>query len=560
MQKIVECVPNFSEGRDLAVIKQITDEIEKVEGANLLDVDPGADTNRTVVTIVGAPDAVVEAAFRAIKKASEVIDMRLHTGAHPRMGATDVCPFIPVSNITMDECVELAKTLGKRVGDELEIPVYLYEYAASKPEWKNLANVRKGEYEGLYARFDDAYWKPDFGPAKFNASSGATAISARKFLVAYNVNLNTRDTKKATGIALDIREQGRGKRDGNGKIMKNADGTKMMTPGTLKSVKAVGWYIDEYNMAQVSINLTDTDITPIHIAFDEVCCQAEKRGLRVSGSEIVGMVPLKAMTDAGKYYLAKQNKSKGASTHELVRLAIQSMGLDEISPFIPDERIIEFRLAGDAQTNQLVTMKLNEFNDELASDSPAPGGGSVSALVSSMSVSLTAMVGLLTHGKKGYNDVWEEVERLGEDAQSLKDQLQFLVDVDTQSFNDVMSAMRLAKKTSTQIETRNEAIEMATKISANVPFKVMQLSFEAMKLARRMSQIGNQNSLSDAGVALLIAYAGFRGAAMNVQINLGDIQDKIFVSEMTTNVHQLKNDALTLYSQGLDDIEGKLAL
>jgi glutamate formiminotransferase/formiminotetrahydrofolate cyclodeaminase len=558
MQKIVECVPNFSEGRDLALIEKITSSITQVEGVTLLDVDPGADTNRTVVTFVGGPEAAVEAAFQAIKRASELIDMRKHSGAHARMGATDVCPFIPVSNMDMEECVELSRILGKRVGEELNIPVYLYEYSASSPDRENLANIRAGEYEGLSEKLRDPHWKPDFGEAKFNARSGATVIGARKFLIAYNVNLNTRDTKKATDIALEIREAGRNARDPEtNKFIRDENGNPIMRPGVLKAVKAVGWYIDEYNMAQISMNLVDMEVTPIHIAFDEVVKQADLRGLRVSGSELVGLIPLSAMLDAGKYFLSKQNSSTAVSNAELIRIAIQSMGLNEIAPFNPQERIIEYQLGSKDEKN-LVDMGVTEFVDELASDSPAPGGGSVSALASAMAAGLTNMVGVLTYGKKGYEDNWSEVEELSNKAQALKNTFMFLVDEDTRSFNEVMAALRLPKATEEQQTARLEALQEATIYSAEIPLKVMRHSLEIMQLAARMAEIGNQNSLSDAGVAVLQAQAGLEGAALNVLINIPGIDDEKIVSEFEKEVEQLQAESSTLAEKVLSAMTKKL--
>jgi len=558
MQKIVECVPNFSEGRDLTVIDQISTALKQVEGVTLLDVDPGADTNRTVVTFVGSPDAVVEGAFQAIKRAAEVIDMQQHTGAHARMGATDVCPFIPVSGVSMEECADMARRLGQRVGEELNIPVYLYEFAASSPERQNLANIRAGEYEGLAEKLKDPHWKPDYGKPEFNARAGATVIGARKFLIAYNVNLNTRDRKKATDIALEIREAGRNARDPEtGKFIRDENGTPIKRPGTLKAVKAVGWYIDEYNMAQISMNLVDQDITPIHIAFDEVVKQADLRGLRVSGSELVGLIPLQAMLEAGRHYLRKQHSSTAVSQDELIRIAIQSMGLNEISPFDPRERIIEYQLATD-NAGKLVRLGLTEFVDELASDSPAPGGGSVSALASAMSAGLTNMVGVLTYNKKGYEDHWSEVEELSNAAQSLKDTFLQLVDEDTDSFNQVMAAMRLPKKSEAQQAVRDQAIQAATIHSTRVPLRVMEHSLKAMQLAARMTEIGNQNSLSDAGVALLQARAGLEGAALNVLINIPGLDDQEIVSDFKHKVADLRAEAAKLVDHTLDAINAKL--
>ncbi|NQV14028.1 glutamate formimidoyltransferase [bacterium] len=558
MQKIVECVPNFSEGRDLAVIDQITTALKQVEGVTLLDVDPGADTNRTVVTFVADPDSAVEGAFQAIKRASEVIDMRQHSGAHARMGATDVCPFIPVSGISMEECAELARQLGKRVGEELNIPVYLYEYSASTPERQNLANIRAGEYEGLADKLKDPQWKPDFGKAEFNARAGATVMGARKFLIAYNINLNTRDAKKATDIALEIREGGRNKRDPKTKrFIRDENGEPIKRPGTLKAVKAVGWYINEYKMAQISMNLVDQELTPIHVAFDEVVKQADLRGLRVSGSELVGLIPLNAMLDAGKYFLKKQNASTAVSQAEIIRIAIQTLGLNEISRFDPQERIIEYQLGSSTQ-QKLVDRLVTNFVDELASDSPAPGGGSVSALGSAMAAGLANMVGVLTFNKKGYQDHWDEIEELSNEAQALKDTFLYLVDEDTRSFNQVMTAMRLPKKSTEQKSIRDQAVQEATIYSARIPLEVMQHSLKTMKLAGRMAEIGNQNSLSDAGVALLQARAGLEGAAMNVLINIPGIEDKDLVTDFETQVADLRDEAKVLAEETLSDIDTKL--
>jgi len=558
MQKIVECVPNFSEGRDLALIEQISQAIDQVEGVTLLDVDPGADTNRTVVTFVGDPEATVEAAFQGIKRAAELIDMRKHSGAHARMGATDVCPFIPVSNMTMEECVELSRILGKRVGEALNIPVYLYEYSATTPARENLANIRAGEYEGLSEKLKDPQWKPDFGKAEFNQTAGATVMGARKFLIAYNVNLNTRDQKKATDIALEIREAGRNKRHPvTNKFIRDENGTPIKRPGTLKAVKAVGWYIDEYHMAQISMNLVDMDVTPFHVAFDEVVKQADLRGIRVSGSELVGLIPLQGMLDAGRYFLKKQKSSTAVSNAELIRIAIQSMGLNEISPFNPQERIIEYQL-GNKDEKNLVDMGVTEFVDELASDSPAPGGGSVSALAAAMAAGLTNMVGVLTHGKKGYQDHWDEIEELSNQAQSLKDTFLFLVDEDTRSFNSVMAAIRLPKQSKAQQTARSEALQQATIYSAQVPLKVMQQSLEIMKLAGRMAAIGNQNSLSDAGVAVLQARAGLEGAALNVLINIPGIDDQDIAAKFEEEVRQLKDYSTELAEKLLADMQTKL--
>ncbi len=557
--QIVECVPNFSEGRDLNIIRQITGEIEKIEGVTLLDVDPGADTNRTVVTFVGNPVAVVEAAFQAIKKASEVIDMRHHTGAHPRMGATDVCPFIPVANITMNTCVELAEKLGKRVGEDLKIPVYLYEHAATRPERRNLATIRAGEYEALPEKLKSPDFKPDFGEPLFNPQAGATVIGARKFLIAYNVNLNTRNRKLASDIALDIREQGRAKRDENGKILRDAEGKMINVPGTLEAVKAVGWYIDEYKMAQISMNLVDFDLTPMHVAFDEVCAQAERRGLRVTGSELVGLAPLQALLRAGGHYLKKQGNSTAVPEAELVRIAIQSLGLSEVAPFNPTEKIIEYQLR-DSGKASLVRHTVSDFVDELSSDSPAPGGGSVAALAGSLAAALVNMVGVLTFGKKGYQAVATRVEELSLKAKTLKEKLLLLVDADTAAFNKVLASRRLKKKTDEQRIIRAATILKATKLSAQVPLQVMEAALEVARLAVELGEIGNRNSLSDAGVAILISRAGLEGAAMNVLINLKGLDAPEFVTGLTEKTQELRNEMRALTEATLQKIFKTLTL
>jgi glutamate formiminotransferase/formiminotetrahydrofolate cyclodeaminase len=525
--RLVECVPNFSEGNDQGVIDTITAAIDSTDGAHLLDVDPGKDTNRTVVTFVAQYDAVVSAAFNAIETASRLIDMSQHTGAHARMGATDVCPLIPVSGVTMEECVELAKQLGARVGEELGIPVYLYEHAATTPERENLAKVRAGEYEGLPEKMKDPAWKPDFGPAEFNAKSGATVIGAREFLIAYNVNLNTRDRKSASDIALSIREAGRAKRDGNGKIVKDADGKTIMVPGTLKSCKAVGWYIDEYKRAQVSINLTNATITPPAVAFDEAKRQAEKRGLRVTGSELVGLIPLEAMLHAGRHYLTLQGKSTGVPEAELIETAVQSLGLNEISRFDPKDKIIEYRVA---QERPLAEASVTAFVDETSIDSPVPGGGSVAALMGSLSAALTSMVAALTVGKKGYRDVDEEMKAVAVTAQSLKATLLNAVDDDSESFDQVMAAMRLTRKTDADREHRDKMIEEATKGAVAVPMSVLRRCQEILDPLQAVAERGNANSASDAGVAAHALRAAASGALLNVLINLGGMSDEPFVT------------------------------
>jgi len=492
MMKLVECVPNISEGRDAAKIKQVTDVVEKFEGVKLLDVDPGKATNRTVITIVGEPQKVVEAAFQLIKKAQEVIDMSVHSGEHPRFGATDVCPFIPIAGMNMDEAADLARQLGARVGSELNIPVYLYENAASTEERKNLAVCRSGEYEGL-EKLSDPQWKPDFGPAEFNASvkkSGVTAIGARDFLVAYNVNLNTTSTRRANAIAFDIREAGRVKREGNpvtGKVVNDKDGNPMREPGKLKAVKGIGWYIEEYGIAQISYNLTNINITSVHEAFDETCKSAIEKGIRVTGSELVGLIPLQAMLDAADYFLKKQRRSLGISEKEKINIAIKSLGLDDLAPFNPKQKIIEYMLE-EEKDNQLIAMSLGNFADETASESPAPGGGSIAAYVGAMGISLGTMVANLSAHKRGWDDRWEEFSKWAERGQAQKAQLIKLVDEDTQAFNKIMDAFGLPKGSDEEKAARDEAIQNATKGAIDVPFKVMELALESMEVLKAMAE------------------------------------------------------------------------
>jgi glutamate formiminotransferase/formiminotetrahydrofolate cyclodeaminase len=534
MNQFIECVPNFSEGRDMNVIKQITDEIEKVEGVKLLDVDPGKATNRTVVTFVGGPDAVIEAAFRAIQKAASVIDMSKHKGEHPRFGGTDVCPLIPIGNITMHETAAYARKLAERVGKELEIPVYCYENAAFSDERRNLANCRAGEYEGLHKKLEDPHWKPDFGPAKFNPRTGAIAIGARDFLVAYNVNLNTTSTRRANAVAFDIREKGRPAREGNpftGKIKKDEQGNEIWIPGMLKSCKAIGWYIEEYGIAQVSINLTNISITPVHIAFEAASKCAQARGMRVSGSELVGLIPLRAMIDAGKYFLRKQNRSTGISEEEIIKIAIKSLGLDDLKPFHPKEKIIEYLLE-DHSKKKLIDLTCKGFANETASESPAPGGGSVSAYIGALGVSLATMVANLSSHKAGWDERWEEFSDWAEKGQKLKDELLSLVDEDTRSFNLIMDAFGLPKSTPEEKAVRTEAIQAATKYAIEVPFKTMQKAFESMEIIKAMVEIGNPNSVTDAGVGALCARSAVMGAFLNVKVNAAGLKDKTFVEDI----------------------------
>lgn len=517
MRPIVECVPNFSEGRDRSKIDAILAAISSATGVTVLDADPGAETNRTVVTFVGDPDAVLEGAFRGIAEAARLIDMRTHTGAHARLGATDVCPFVPVRDVTMEDCAELARRLGARVGSELGIPVYLYEAAASRPERRNLADVRAGEYESLAAREGDPKWTPDFGPAKFPPKHGAIVIGARPFLIAYNVNLNTRSKKLAHDVALSLREKGRRQLGPDGAPKKDAKGEFVMTPGRLKECKAVGWSIPEYGAAQISINLTNFHVTSLHHAFDAACDEAGRRGLRVTGSEIVGLVPLEAMRRAGTHYLEKQGLSPGVSEAELVHTAIRSLGLDDVAPFDPSRKIIETRLA---RADSLVLRTVRNFCDELASESPAPGGGSVAALLGALAAALASMVAALTFGKKGFETAASRFAALGVESQLLKDEFLDAVDRDTDAFNDVLAAMKLSKKTPEEIARRNEAIAAANREATLVPLGVLERTTRAAEFARDVALHGNPNSLSDAGVAALCVRAAAEGAHMNVLINL----------------------------------------
>ena len=535
MKQLIECVPNFSEGSDLSIIKQITNEIESVEGVRLLDVDPGKATNRTVVTFVGEPISVIEAAFRAIKKAAELIDMRKHTGEHPRMGATDVCPLIPVANISMEETAEWSKKLGERVGNELEIPVYLYEDAQKNPERKNLSIIRAGEYEGFSKKILLSEWAPDFGKAIFNAKSGATVIGARDFLVAYNINLNTTSTRRANAIAFDVRESGR--------KIQNEKGEEIVQPGTLKSVKAIGWFIEEYGVAQISMNLTNVNITPIHIAFDEVCKKANERGVRVTGSELVGLIPLKSLLDAGRYFLEKQQRSVGVSEKELIHIAIKSLGLDELSEFIPEKKIIEYLLNEEKQ-DKLVNLSLQEFANETASESPAPGGGSIAAYMGSLGISLATMVANLSAHKKGWDKRWKEFSDWAEKGQKIKDELLYLVDEDTNAFNKIMEAFSLPKSSEQEVKTRSEAIQNATKYATEVPLKTMILAYSSFPIIKAMAEIGNPNSISDAGVGALCARSAVIGAYMNVRINAAELKDEAFKKEILAKAEKIKNDAI----------------
>lgn len=548
-QQLIECVPNISEGRDTAKIKAITDVVETVEGVKLLDVDPGKATNRTVITFVGEPEKAIEAAFLLIKKASELIDMSKHSGEHPRFGATDVCPLVPIANISMEETAKYSHKLGERVGRELGIPGYFYENAAKEEKRKNLASCRAGEYEGLSKKLSDPNWKPDFGPAEFNASvakSGATAISARDFLVAYNINLNTTSTRRANAIAFDIREAGRIKREGNpltGKKVLDANGEPVREPGKLKCVKGIGWYIDEYGIAQISYNLTNISVTSIHEAFDATVESATSRGLRVTGSELIGLVPLNAMLDAGRYFLKKQERSTGVSESELIKIAIKSLGLDDLAPFDPNEKIIEYKLRSGAES-KLVDMNLADFADETASESPAPGGGSISAYVGALGISLATMVANLSSHKRGWDERWEEFSVWAEKGQAIKNKLIHLVDEDTNAFNKIMDAYGLPKDSDAEKAARKQAIQDATKYAIEIPFKVMETVYESFEVIEGMVDTGNPNSITDAGVGALCARSAIMGAFMNVKINTGDLEDKSYVADILKRGQEIQDKAI----------------
>ena len=562
MQKLIECVPNFSEGRDQNVIRGITDAIKSVDGVSLLDVDPGASTNRTVVTFVGSPDTAVEAAFRAIKKAAELIDMRKHKGAHPRMGATDVCPFIPVSNVSWEEAIDCANRLAKRVGDELKIPVYLYEKAAKNKSRSNLSVIRVGEYEGFFEKIRQPEWKPDFGPAVFNEKSGATAIGVRDFLVAYNVNLNTKSARRANSVAFDVREQGRVQtEDGTpgGKPVLDANGEPIRVPGMLKHVKAIGWFVKEYGIAQVSMNLTNIEETPLHAAFDACCESAAKRGLRVTGSEIVGMVPKKCLVDAGRYFLRKQKWSEGVSDEELIDIAIRSMGLSELRPFDPKEKVIEFKIESAEPKSSLAKMNLREFCNETLSDSPAPGGGSVAALMGALGASLGGMVANLSAGKRGWDDKLEYFSDWAVKAQQLKDELLSLVDEDTAAFNKVMDAFALSKESAEEKTARSAAIEQATKYAAEVPLKVMETASKSYEMLAEMADKGNPASVSDVGVGALATRACIEGAALNVRINLAQLKDEKFKGALAQRMRNISVDSDAQFEKITKIVEKQLS-
>ncbi len=548
-KRIIECVPNFSEGRDMSVISRITEEIERVEGVKLLNVDPGVATNRTVVTFAGEPECVCEAAFKAIQMAAELIDMSRHSGEHPRMGATDVCPLIPISGVSMEETAAYARRLAERVGKELNIPVYCYENAAFSEERKNLANCRAGEYEGLPKKFEDNNWKPDYGPSAFEesvAKTGATAIGARDFLIAINYNLNTTSTRRANAVAFDVREKGRKKREGNpitGKIVKDASGNDVWTPGTLKGCKAIGWYIEEYGIAQVSMNVTDINATPVHVAFDEVSAKAAERGIRVTGSEIVGLVPKKVLLDAGKYYLEKQKRSAGIPEEEMIKIAVKSMGLDDLKPFDPKEKVIEYLLE-EQISDKLIDLTCRGFALETASESTAPGGGSVSAYMGSLGAALGTMVANLSAHKPGWDDKWEYYSKWAEKGLAITERMLYLVDEDTNSFKKILDAFAMPKSTEQEREARKEAIENATLYATRVPLMTMQTAYEAFDLCEAMVKEGNPNSISDAGVGALALRAAVMGGYMNVKINSADLKERERADQLVREAKEIFEKSL----------------
>jgi len=560
--RLIECVPNFSEGRDMEKIKQITDEIESVEGVLLLDVDPGKDTNRTVVTFVGDPESVCEAAFRAVRKAAQVIDMSKHSGAHPRMGATDVCPLVPVAGLTMEETAEYARKLARRIGEELSLPVYCYESAAFEEKRRNLASVRAGEYEGLKKKLEDPVWKPDFGPARFDAGAGAVIVGARDFLVAFNINLNTTSTRRANAIAFDVRERGREKREGNpitGKVLRDAEGNPVMIPGSLKAVKAIGWYIPEYGFAQISMNLTNIGITPVHIAFDEVCRKAGERGVRVTGSELVGLMPLKSMLDAGRYFLHLQQRSAGVSDEELIRTAVRSMGLSELKPFNPQEKIIEYILA-DKKKKKLVDLSLASFVWETSSDSPAPGGGSVAAAMGAMGAALGSMVANLSGHKRGWDDRWEEFATWAERGAEMQKRLLELVDEDTEAYNGILKAYEMPKKSDEEKAARAAAVEAATLHASLVPLTVMKEAYKVFELLEEMTAKGNPNSVTDGAVGVLAVRACIQGAFLNVKINVKGLKDRAKAEELLISAQGIDEAAAAIQNEIITRVVTQLAI
>lgn len=563
--RIIECVPNFSEGRDKNVIKSITDAIESVKGIKLLDVDPGEATNRTVVTFVGEPETVVEAAFRGVKRAAELIDMRQHHGAHPRMGATDVCPLIPIAGVTLEECAELARKLAEWISAELEIPTYCYEAAAFTPERKNLAVCREGEYEALPEKMNHPGKGPDFGDRPFDekaARTGATTVGARDFLIAVNFNLNTTSTRRANAIAFDVREKGRPVREGGkvtGKPLKDAEGNTIMQPGTLKATKAIGWYIDEYGIAQVSMNITDISTTPLHVAFDEVCRAAAARGVRVTGTEIVGLVPKRTLIEAGRYFLHKQQRSTGISESEIIRMAVKSMGLDELAPFKPEEKVVEYLVAPANGARRLTDMTCAEFADETASESPAPGGGSISAYMGALAAALGTMVANLSAHKAGWDERWKEFSDQADRGQELLSRLLHLVDEDTEAFNRIMDAFKLPKSTPEEKEARKQAIEAATLYATQVPLQTMEAAVETFPLLESMARTGNPASVSDAGVGALAARSAVLGAQLNVRINAAGLADRAEADRLTTRAAEIAALAISSEAKVLEAANEALA-
>lgn len=562
MSKIIECVPNFSEGRDRAVLREITDVVDRVDGAALLDVDPGAATHRTVVTFAGEPEAVVEAAVRSAEVAARLIDMRKHRGEHPRFGAMDVCPLVPVSGISMEETVEWARKLAQRLGEEVGLTVYCYENAAFSEERRNLATVRAGEYEGLEQKLASPDWQPDFGPSEFNAQSGATAVGARDYLIAYNINLNTTSTRRANAVAFDVREKGRVKREGgelSGAVVRDESGNAVWEPGSLKAVKAIGWFIEEYGIAQISMNLTDVRQTPVHVAFDETAEKARRRGLRVTGSELVGLVPLDVMLEAGRYYLAKQERSLGVPDRELIKIAVKSLGLDDLKPFDPDQKIIEYRLRSVLPSEpKLVDRTLEGFADETASESPAPGGGSVSAAVGALGAALGAMVANLSSHKRGWDARWREFSDWAVEGKRIYSKLLELVDEDTAAFNAVMAAYRLPQGDAAERERRDEAIQSAARRAMETPLEVMEASLEAMPLLEAMAREGNPASVSDAGVGALCARAAARGGLLNVRINSSELADREAAAELVARAEEIEAQMEDLESRVLAAVAERL--
>jgi glutamate formiminotransferase len=550
MQKILECVPNFSEGQDLALIGKITDAIQTVDGVKLLDVDPGAATNRTVVTFAGEPEAVIEAAVLAGRMAAELIDMSRQKGEHPRFGGMDVCPLVPIAGLSMEETVGYARELARRLGEEVGLTVYCYEHAATSPERRNLAKVRAGEYEGLAERLADPQWAPDFGPAEFQPRTGATAVSARDFLIAYNVNLNTTSSRRANAVAFDVREKGRIKREGNpltGPIVKDENGATVWTPGSLSCVKGIGWYIQEYGICQVSMNLTDLTVTSAHVAFDEVCRKAEARGIRVTGSELIGLIPLQEMLEAGRYFLRKQQRSIGVSDAELIKIAVKSMGLDELSDFDPAKKIIEYVIAGGSGGGRLAAMTVQEFVEETASESPAPGGGSVAATMGALGAALGTMVANLSSHKQGWDDRWEEFSDWAVRGKACYQELLRLVDLDTEAFEGIMAAWRLPSGSETEKSAKELALQAATLRAIEVPFRIMEVSLESMQVSQAMLEHGIQASASDAAVAAICARSAVMGAFLNVRINGGDFEDKARMQDFLQHGADIQKQA-----QGLE--------